>query len=89
MLNPWVRYYADDFIISGGFNIANGRSGDVRQSGFYPNFTGDWNFIDKWKLYAELSGSVEWNGLNLLLLENEFLDDSLTLTNIENLLEFG
>lgn len=83
-LSPWVKYAIEDFSLKGGFSLATGKSGEIRQSGFYPTIKADWEFADKWSVYGQLSGNVEWNGLSELLNENEFLDDSLSIRNVEN-----
>ena len=88
-LNPWVNYRSEGILLKGGFNLATGTSGEERQSGFYPDFEAEWSFTEKWLLYGNLSGNVSWNGLSALLSENEFLDDSLTIRNIENSFAFG
>jgi len=88
-LNPWVQYHNQSIKLTGGFNLVTSKSGDLKQSGFYPNFAGEWSFAPKWELQGEASGNVNWQGLNELLSENEFLDDSLQLRNIENTFQVG
>lgn len=87
--NPNVTYLSDDIKLKAGFNIASSKSGQSKTSGFYPDVRGEWYFSKDWTVYGSLSGGVKWNGLNDLLNQNEFLDDSLAVLNTETKLEFG
>lgn len=89
LITPWLRYKKDEITLKGGFNVSSGKSQVSRQSGFYPKVSGEWAFDAKWSLYGVVSGGVQWNGWSNLLTQNEFLDDSLSIFNIEVRSEFG
>ncbi|MEM7297776.1 MAG: hypothetical protein AAF391_05865, partial [Bacteroidota bacterium] len=87
--NPSVTYLNDEVKIQAGFNVASSKSGETNTSGFYPDISGKWSFSRDWAVYGSLSGGVNWNGLNDILGQNAFLDDSLAILNTETKLEFG
>ncbi len=84
LLNPWVHYKEDHLSLKGGFNLSTERAVNSNRTGFYPNLMVLWDFSEYFQLYGNLSGTINWNGLNDILAENEFQDDSLTIQNIEN-----
>lgn len=88
-LNPWVTYKKDNIQVNAGFLISAGKVAEESKTGFYPKIRVDYELTDKWVVYGALSGGQSWYDLNSLLDEHEFLDDSLTLTLMENSIRFG
>ena len=84
ILSPWINYTQESLWLKGGFNLSAESLRKRNQTRFYPEFVAGWKFADKYELYANLSGTVEWIGLNNLLFKNEFLDDSLFIMNVEH-----
>lgn len=88
-INPSFKYSKDQLLIKAGFLLASSKTSGESTSGFYPDITAEWSFTDQWSVYGLVAGGVTWNGLNELLSQNEFLDDSLRIVNSELNSEFG
>lgn len=88
-IKPWVNYKKDQLSILAGFMVSSGTVDDASKTGFYPHARAAYSLTDKWSLYGFVSGGQTWNGLNDLINENQFLDDSLLIVNSENTLQFG
>ncbi|MEP0272413.1 TonB-dependent receptor [Ekhidna sp.] len=88
-VNPWVKYKKDNLLIKAGFILSSGKVADDSKTGFYPDVRVDYDLSDKWLIYGILSGGQTWNGLQELLNENEFLDDSLAISHVEYTYKFG
>lgn len=86
---PWLKYQTDQYVIKAGIEIASDNNDASDQTGVYPQVNGALHLDPNWQLFAYVDGGIEWNNLNGLLTENEFLDDSLLLLNIENSISFG
>ena len=83
-INPWVSHQRENLSIQAGFVVSSGKFDDETNTGFYPDVRVDYDLSKKWAVYGLVSGGVQWNGLNDVLAQNEFLDDSLVIANPEN-----
>lgn len=88
-INPWVIHRKDNLTIAAGFMISSGKVADESKTSFYPHARLDYDLTDQWSIYGLISGGQEWNGLNLLINENQFLDDSLAIVPTEFNSQFG
>lgn len=80
-IRPKISRITDDLELNAGFTLTSGSIDDTAESGIYPFVNGSLKFAPKWSLYGGFDGGVKWNGLNQLLSENLFLDDSLAIRN--------
>ncbi len=88
-LTPWINYVNDELVIKAGFTVASTDNGNSGYTGVYPLLNAALNISDTWSLYGIIAGGIQWNGLNELLTQNEFLDDSLNILNEETTYDFG
>ena len=88
-IQPWVNYKKDQLSLTAGFVVSSGKVASESKTGFYPKAKVSYDFTDKWSVYGLVSGGLVWNGLNGLITENQFLDDSLAIVHSENTLQFG
>ncbi|MEO9484647.1 MAG: hypothetical protein ABJG47_14410 [Ekhidna sp.] len=88
-INPWVRHRKDELSITAGFMLSSGKAAEESKTGFYPRAKIEYNLSKQWTIYGLLSGGQAWNGLNQLLSENQFLDDSLSIAQQEFTSQFG
>jgi len=86
---PWLRYKAERFTLDAGFKLASGKSSGQSETGFYPSIEGVFGLDQDWKLFGYAKGGVAFMDLQTVLLENEFMDDSLQILNQENRLILG
>ncbi|GAB4229138.1 MAG: hypothetical protein Tsb0034_00690 [Ekhidna sp.] len=82
-LNPWVGYKGNHYKLKGGFIVATSESNNESKTGFYPDLHGELTLAPDWSVYGSFTGGVSWNGLNDVLQQNNFMDDSLALLNTE------
>lgn len=83
-VRPWIRYQKEALTLSGGFTLASSTT-LASESGFYPFLKAEWELSDTWSVFGAVDGGIEWVGLQSLLETNEFLDDSLSISNQETL----
>ena len=88
-INPWLTHKRENLAITAGFMISSGKMISESKTGFYPRARIEYSFTDKWSIYGLLSGGWVWNGLIQLLDQNKFLDDSLSITQLEYTSQFG
>lgn len=88
-LTPWLSFVNDGFNLKVGFNIASQSVNNAKTTAVYPDIKGQLQLTKEWSVYALLMGGVQWNGLDELLTQNQFLDDSLILVNTQTKFEFG
>ncbi len=88
-VNPWIKHNKDNLLIRAGFMLSSGKVGDATKTGFYPRLRADYSLSKTWSVYGFFSGGQQWNGLNSLLNENQFLDDSLNIVQSEITSQFG
>lgn len=88
-INPWVKHQKDELTVEAGFMVSSGKVNTETKTSFYPKAKVSYSFSDEWGVYGLISGGQEWNSLNGLLNQNEFLDDSLGITHTEKTFSFG
>lgn len=88
-IHPWIVHQKDELKIEAGFMVSSGKVDTDSKTSFYPRARVSYNFSDDWAVYGLISGGQQWNSLNGLLNENEFLDDSLGIVHTENTFSFG
>ncbi len=88
-INPWVSHTRENLNIRAGFTVSSGKVDNTTNTGFYPDIRIDYDFSKNWTAYGIVSGGVQWNGLNQLFDQNQFLDDSLVISNPENKFVIG
>ena len=89
-LKPWVSHSKEQFLIKTGFTVTSGEvAGFNSESGFYPFLNAEWHFLPQWTLFGSFESDVLWYDLTRLLLENQFLDDSLTILHPRTVSSFG
>lgn len=88
-LNPWVTHRRESLSITAGFIVSSGKVYDSSKTGFYPNIRAEYDLSEEWTVFGLFSGGLSWNGLDQLLNQNEFLDDSLAITHSEYTSKFG
>lgn len=88
-MSPWGKYDKNNLMIAAGFRVGSSNSFNTTVSGFYPFANVEWEFRPEWSVYTLIDGGLDWNSLNLLLSENQFLDDSLLILNPETTLKVG
>ena len=89
MAKPTVKLTNDDYEIGVGFAVVSSKVIDSSTSGFYPYVEGHYQLGQNWKVLAHLKGGIAWQPLDQFFGENEFLDDSLLLLNIEERINVG
>ncbi|MEP5613326.1 MAG: TonB-dependent receptor [Cyclobacteriaceae bacterium] len=83
-IRPWISHQSTDFLIKAGFGLSSGKSsGQSSFTAFYPFIDTEWRFDPKWSISGSLGSGIEWNSLNSILGQNQFLDDSLIIQNTE------
>lgn len=89
-IKPWLSRKSTDFLIKAGFGLSTGKSGgQSSETGFYPFVDTEWKLDPKWSISGSLGSGIKWNSLNRILVENQFLDDSLAIQNSELALSIG
>lgn len=88
-INPWVSYKKDLLRINAGLIVSSGKIAELSETSLYPNIRAEYDLADSWMVYGFLSGGQSINSLKGMIGENQFLDDSLTLSFSENEFEFG
>ena len=88
-VNPWVSHTKDKLTITTGFMVSSSNVQDESNTGFYPRAKVEYDLTKQWSIYGLISGGQAWNGLNSLLNENQFLDDSLSISLLEFTSQFG
>ncbi|MFK7952559.1 MAG: hypothetical protein AB8B73_06905 [Ekhidna sp.] len=88
-ISPWVGYEKNDFSLKTGFKVASNESSNRKTSGFYPFADLLLKVHPNWSLKGFVDGGFDWNSLDNLISQNQFLDDSLVIANTENKLKIG
>lgn len=88
-VNPWLKVGGEEYTLKAGFNVSSGMVDQSSKTGFYPDLHGEYFLTDKWTVHAFVTGGIQWNGLNMLLDQNAFLDDSLFIAHQDNRFQIG
>lgn len=88
-VRPWVTYKTEKMLLKGGVVVGASKVGSTSNVGVYPAMHVTYQVADGWHAHAFVDGGQQWNGLNDILDQNEFMDDSLNLFNTEDRLSIG
>lgn len=88
-INPWISHKKEKLAITAGFMLSSSKVQDASKTGFYPRARVEYDLTEQWSVYGMLSGGQAWNSLKNVLNENQFLDDSLSISLLEFTSQFG
>lgn len=83
-VRPWISRSSEEFLLKAGFAFSSTKAITLgNNSGIYPFVDAEWKFDPQWSLFVNVGSGFNWNSLNSILDQHQFLDDSLIIDNTE------